>query len=778
MTVTQGSGGGAAITFVQASGSTDDTSAGTITQAFTSNNLGGSLIVVAVTWGDNPAPNIRAADGQGNTYVVATNDFDSGARQGLAILYAPNVKAGPNTVTVTFGVNGGYRRIIASEYSGVATTSPLDVTAKNKGNATTAANNVTSTAASTSTSGGLIFGVGMVDSGQFPTISAGTGFTRRATLNGMDIATEDAIQGSAGPVAATFTLSSANIYLAQMAAFKAGSGAGGGGPAISGISCSPSSLTSGTSTTCTVSLTQLAPTGGTTVTLSSSNTPALPVPASVTVPASSSSTTFNATAGTVSSIQTATVTASLNGAFTNTNVTVASSQAQLKGAWAGPFTWPLVAIHAVLLPNGKVLVWDLVTSQQVWDPATNTFNDVTDTTVNFNYFCAGQTMLGDGRVLVDGGHIDYDIGVTQVHAFNPVTNTWSALASMSAARWYPTVITLGDGRALAIAGHTTCSSCVASTPEVYNPTSNTWSKLTGAQSSSPTQYPHAFQLPDGRVFVAGSSEEVVASKVIDVNANTIATVDPNPREGGSAVMYAPGKVMKAGSAWDDGQGNVGATTYVIDMTQGSPTWRQTANMAFARVTHNLTILADGSVMATGGSGNANVSDPALAVYAGEIWSPTTETWATMAAMQNGRVYHATAILLPDGRLLSAGSGRFGGTGPGVDQLNAEIYSPPYLFNGPRPTITSAPTSISYGSQFTVSTPDAAQITKVSLIRAGSVTHHFNAGQRYVPLSFQQNAGSLTITAPANGNVAPPGYYLLFILNANGVPSIAPLMQVH
>jgi hypothetical protein len=387
-------------------------------------------------------------------------------------------------------------------------------------------------------------------------------------------------------------------------------------------------------------------------------------------------------------------------------------------------------------------------------------------------------MLGDGRVLVDGGHIDYDIGVTQVHAFNPVTNTWSALAQMSSARWYPTVITLGDGRALAIAGHTTCSSCVASTPEVYNPTSNTWSRLTGAQSSSPTQYPHAFQLPDGRVFIAGSSEELVASKVIDVNANSVATVDPNPREGGSSVMYAPGKVMKAGSVWDDGQGNVGATTYVIDMSQGSPTWRQTANMAFARVTHNLTILPDGTVMVTGGSGNANVSDPALAVYAGEIWNPTTETWSTMAAMQNGRVYHATAILLPDGRVLSAGSGRFGGTGPGQDQLNAEIYSPPYLFNGARPTITSAPTAISYGTQFTVNTPDAATITKVALIRGGSVTHHFNAGQRYIPLTFSQSSGSLTITAPANGNTAPPGYYMLFILNSNGVPSIAPIMQVH
>jgi len=779
LTVTSGGGGGAPIAFVQSAGSSDDTSSGTISQAFSSNNLAGNLIVVAVSWGDNPAPSIRASDGLGNTYAVATNDFDPANRQGLAILYAPNIRFGANTVTVTLGTTGSYRRIIVSEYGGVATTSPLDVSAKNRGTGSTAANGVTSTAASTTANGNLIFGVAMDDSGNFGTINAGTGFTRRASLNGMDTATEDAIQGAAGPVAATFTFSRADIYLAQMAAFRANTGGGGGGPSLVSIACTPSSLIAGSTTTCAVGLNQNAPAGGTTVSLSSSNTTALPVPASVTVPAGSLSGSFTATAGSVSSIQTATVTATLNSAFTTTTVSVASSQAQLKGAWAGPFTWPIVGIHLALLPNGKVLAWDLTDrSVQVWDPATDTFTDVTDNSITFNYFCAGQTALGDGRILIDGGHIDYDIGVRQAHAFNPSNQTWSALAQMSSARWYPTVITLGDGRVLAVAGHTTCSSCVASTPEVYNPNTDSWTSLTGAQSSSPTQYPHVFVLPEGRAVQAGSSQEVVPTQVIDVAGNSITTIDPNPREGGTSVMYLPGKIMKTGSAWDDGQANVGKTTYVLDLTQGNSTWRQTANMANARVTHNVTILADGTVLVTGGSSNANVSDPAGAVYNAELWSPTSETWTTMAAMQIARVYHSTAILLPDGRVLSAGSGRFGGSGPGADQLNAELYSPPYLFNGARPTISSAPPSITYGSTFSVTTPDGAQISKVSLIRVGTVTHSFNTSQRYLSLNFQAVAGGLTVTAPANGNLAPPGYYMLFILNANGVPSVAPLIQVH
>jgi hypothetical protein len=313
---------------------------------------------------------------------------------------------------------------------------------------------------------------------------------------------------------------------------------------------------------------------------------------------------------------------------------------------------------------------------------------------------------------------------------------------------------------------------------VYDPAANTWTQLPGAQSSIPTQYPHLFVLPDGRVVEVASSEEVIPTRVLDVASQTWTTVDPNPVDGGSSVMYAPGKVMKAGGAWDDGRANPSANTYVLDMMQPSPAWRQTAPMAFARVVLNLTLLPDGTVLVTGGSSNANVSDPASVVYDAELWSPTTETWTAMAPMQVPRLYHHTALLLPDGRVLVAGSGRFSGTGPGADQLSAEIYSPLYLFKGVRPTITSAPATVGYGSTFSVTTPDAARIATVSLVRLGSVTHAFNTGQRFLSLAFQQVSGRLSVTAPLNANLAPPGYYMLFILDTNGVPSIAAFVQLH
>jgi hypothetical protein len=121
-----------------------------------------------------------------------------------------------------------------------------------------------------------------------------------------------------------------------------------------------------------------------------------------------------------------------------------------------------------------------------------------------------------------------------------------------------------------------------------------------------------------------------------------------------------------------------------------------------------------------------------------------------------------------------GGGEYHGTSP--DQLNAEIYSPPYLFKGARPTVTSAPSTLTYGSQFTVQTPDAANISSVALLRLGSVTHAFNENQRYVPLTFSAGTGSLNVTAPANANFAPPGYYMLFIVNNTGVPSVAVFVQ--
>ena len=224
------------------------------------------------------------------------------------------------------------------------------------------------------------------------------------------------------------------------------------------------------------------------------------------------------------------------------------------------------------------------------------------------------------------------------------------------------------------------------------------------------------------------------------------------RDYGSAVMYAPGKVLVMGGG--DPPTN---TAEVIDLNQPSPTWRAVGSMAFARRQLNATLLPDGSVLVTGGTSSPGFSDPAGAVHAAELWNPMTEQWRTLASSSGiPRVYHSTALLLPDGRVLSMG-------GNGYPQ--SEIYSPPYLFNGTRPTITSAPTSVAYGQSFFVQTPDAATISKVTLLRLSSVTHAFNMSQHISTLSVSQTPGGLNVVAPSGATVAPPGRYLLFILNS-------------
>ena len=194
----------------------------------------------------------------------------------------------------------------------------------------------------------------------------------------------------------------------------------------------------------------------------------------------------------------------------------------------------------------------------------------------------------------------------------------------------------------------------------------------------------------------------------------------------------------------------------------------------ARVYHTLTMLADGTVLAVGGEPTSDQQIVTSGVLPTEIWNPATETWSTAAPIAAARNYHSTAMLMPDGTVLVAGGGHPNGLGdPG--QFSAQIYSPPYLFDGPRPTITSAPAASTYNTSITVSTPDAASIGAVNLVSLGADTHQSDMAQHFVPLSFTANSGSLTVQTPANSALAPYGNYMLFIVNKKGVPSVsAPL----
>ncbi|HTF68131.1 MAG TPA: galactose oxidase-like domain-containing protein, partial [Edaphobacter sp.] len=457
------------------------------------------------------------------------------------------------------------------------------------------------------------------------------------------------------------------------------------------------------------------------------------------------------------------------GATASAQVTVTIGSGPVMGQWAPVQTWPFMAAHTHLLPNGSVLFWpsfDNGNNPTLWNPVNNQFS--TASKAAYNIFCSGHSFLPDGTLLTTGGHNGSSgYGYAYGSIYNPANDTWTQISTMNAARWYPTNTALPNGDVLVVSGEITPST-TNTLPQVWQLATNTWRSLTSAQLFQPL-YPMMFVAPNGLVFNVGPDR---ITRYLNTSGTGAWTTVGNfnysgTRDYGSAVIL-DGKVLIAGG---DGAttGPATNTAEILDLNATNPTWQFTSPMAIARRQHNLTILPDGKVLASGGSGGFGFDNGNSPVYASEIWDPATGNWTTMDSVTVYRGYHSTALLLPDGRVLSAGGELTG--------ASAEIYSPPYLFKGARPSITSAPTNVKYAQAFSVATPDAANIAEVAWIRLGSVTHALNMEQRLNHLQFVKASGTLTITAPANPNLAPPGYYMLFLLNGTGVPSVAKIVQI-
>jgi len=347
----------------------------------------------------------------------------------------------------------------------------------------------------------------------------------------------------------------------------------------------------------------------------------------------------------------------------------------------------------VLLHTGKVLVWSKGDQARVWNPTTGDFQ-LTPAPFGDTH-CAAQVTLADGRILVVGGQNNAThVGINVTSIFDPLTQTWSRGADMAKARWYPTLTTMSDGRALVVSGDDENGARV-DLAEIYDPATDTWTPTTPKTAGL---YPFMYQLPDGRMYEAGTK---TTTSFFDVQTGKW-SAGPTAPFGSSAysesgAMYEPGKILRAG-----GGDPAMARTQVIDMNAASPAWEETSPMAFPRRRMNTPILLDGSVMAVGGTRQSD--DASQAILQGEIWSPGTKQWSEVASMAEPRMYHSTALTLPDGRVVTAG-----GEADGI--LRAQVYSPPYLFKGPRPAITSNPSSTGYGATFSVGT-DATDVAKV------------------------------------------------------------------
>jgi len=457
-----------------------------------------------------------------------------------------------------------------------------------------------------------------------------------------------------------------------------------------------------------------------------------------------------------------------------------------QGQWQTlPYTMPINPIHTALLYNGKVLIvsgsgnvaGNNNFQAALWDPQAGT---ITTQPVAWDMFCNSMVVLPDGRPFVMGGTLQYDPfhGELRTSNYDPATHTFTDQQSMAHGRWYPTATVLSDGRVMIFSGLNETGGTNTSV-EFYSAGSG-WSAAYSAPWTPPL-YPRMHVLPNGKVFYSGST---TGSSLFDPathtwTTNIAFTNYSGTRTYGSSVLlpltlannYTP-KVLILGG------GNPStATTEIIDLSAATPKWVYGPNMSQPRIEMNATLLPSGQVLAIGGS--LNDEDTATASLNADLYNPVSNSFTPAGAEVYARLYHSVSLLLPDATVWVAG----GNPQRGTYEPHMEIYSPAYLFNADgtlatRPTITGTSSSaIGYGGAFQVQTPDAANISSVVLMRNGAVTHAFDMDQRYVGLTFNASAGVLNITGPPNGNIAPPGYYMLFILNSAGVPSVATIVQV-
>ena len=470
------------------------------------------------------------------------------------------------------------------------------------------------------------------------------------------------------------------------------------------------------------------------------------------------------------------------------------AEASVKGMWSSVYSWPLIAVHAVLLPDGRVLTYGSKADgtqggsfiYDVWDSAgaPDAGHMTLPNGSGTDLFCSSQVVLppisptsGPGVFIAGGDVWNSSTNSTtnspnnNSNVFNGSDNSLARGANMKRSRWYSSSITLINGETYIQGG-----SGGTDFPEVRG-LDGTFRVLTSAGTGAfDFMYPRNFVAPDGRVFGFDSNGKMYyVAPAGNGSVTQVGQLAAPTGNDASAAMFRPGRILQFGGS--------SAGAQVIDITGGTPVATPTNSLSSQRRLVNATVLANGHVLATGGSAVWNQLTGVNNVA--EIWNPQTGQWTQGAEGTNARLYHGNALLLPDASVLVAGGGASqaiaGPSGP-LNNLNAELYYPPYLFTSsgtaaPRPSIVAAPDWLDIGKTITVDTAGAARISRVTLVKTGSTTHSFNMDQRFLDLTFSGTGPRLAVQVPTRGADAPPGFYMMFVFNEADVPSVAKIVRV-
>lgn len=486
-----------------------------------------------------------------------------------------------------------------------------------------------------------------------------------------------------------------------------------------------------------------------------------------------------------------------------------TAPATLPSAWSSVIPVAVIPVGAANLPNGKILMWtanalftyqgddgtkNTQTYYAIFDPATNTSAQQLEASAGSDMFCPGTAMLSNGTLLVNGGDSSPKTSI-----YDWSTNIWTVAATMKIPRGYQGTTLLSTGDVFTLGGSWSGAQG-GKTGEIWDPVSG-WTLLSGVPATNVIgpdprgvyrgdNHLWLFAQSNGTVFHAGPSSQM--NWISTTGSGSIQSAGNRGIDAfsinGNAVLYDIGKILKVGGAvaydQDFTQPTYASNTvYTIDISNGfgkTPIVTQQPSMYFQRSMSNAVVLPTGQVVVVGGQSIPQPFTDTAAVLTPEIWDPATGNWSLLQPMQTPRTYHSTALLMVDGRIIVGGGGLCG-TGCAQNHSNVELLTPPYLLNSDgsaatRPVIQSAPATGTRGGSIQVSTDSA--IASFALVRMGAVTHTTNNDQRRIPLAATSTGGNTySLAIPADPGVVLPGYYMLFAMNANRVPSVAATIQI-